>query len=193
MLQVRYHEDQRPFQFSIKSCFVVVTIAAALFAANRCANNIVWRIVEPDGMLGYLAVIGFATTYYLAVRSAQELALAALLIAWCFALLGVLIKVIESLDAPRGGSADQAIRAIEILPVYEAVLSGIALPGFLTIPFVYLIFRQGFVPRSRLACWCTVAVTFALMDIVLGVICAVSILGARIMEDGTIYWAYGPY
>jgi len=147
-------------------------------------------MVTPNGTAGYLAIGSFAAAYYFFARgTAQEIAWCGFLNAWCLSLVDALFGIIGSFCIIN----NIAPKADEMLPTYEAVLSGIVLPGLLTIPIVCLVLTQGGKPLSRMSCWLIVAVMLAFVDVLLIALSTVSVMGVRFMRDGTVDWTFGPH
>ncbi|MCA9245601.1 MAG: hypothetical protein KDA42_00770 [Planctomycetales bacterium] len=181
---------QRPFQVSMKWCFIAIAIAAILIVLNQRSLGVLASILAPHGIIGYLAIVSFVTANYcLAVRSAREFVWTGFLVAWCLTLIDALLGIVASITVFGNVSP----KAVEMLSAYEAILSGVVLPGLLTSPIVYRVLRRGVDPLSKGSCWLTMAVLLAFLDVILNALLTASIFGARIMRDGTVQWVFGPH
>ena len=166
-----------------------MAVAAILVIVNRWLHGILWPIVAPNGSSGCLAIICFAIAIVLfANRFDQNLAWGTFLVAWSFALIDSLTGIVNSFQKINGGS----VKAGEMLPHYESVLSGFVIPGLLTVPVAWLVMTYRNIAFSKASCWFTAALLLAMIDVVVVVLLSVTILGVHIASDGTVEWFFGP-
>lgn len=121
------------------------------------------------------------------MSSALDVTWGGFLVAWCFALVDSLFGIADTFLIINGGTPT----ASEMLPKYEAVLSGFVLPGLLTTPIVWLV-MTGRATVSRASRWFTAAVMLACIDLVVISLLTVAIFGVRVSPDGTVEWTFGP-
>ncbi len=175
----------RQFQFTIRTMLVVTTAVALFFGLLHYAGGEFWRVIAPNGLMSYAALLIFPFSWHAARVRNRNSAYCLVAFAWNLILLDTVIGIVRWWsEVPICGPDDPQY----FFCPYNILLVGIVLPWVSTIPVIWVLLARQGDPLQSGTKWCVLSTVVAFLNVLIVTLFTVGITTVRLGADG-VNWA----